>query len=138
VALVLRQHLRGGQLIRSLITGWVPALLLNLYLVLVLPRLVYLLVQVGVATRRSLCCVVPALPCWGLSLVVGARRLPGRWWTAVVVWGFGRELVTPRLGRLLVRVGVKGCFCPAERWDVSMRGGWTWGRRWCSGHVSSA
>ncbi|KAI8473306.1 MAG: hypothetical protein J3K34DRAFT_411580 [Monoraphidium minutum] len=31
--------------IRSLITGWLPALLLNLYLVLALPRLVYLLVQ---------------------------------------------------------------------------------------------
>lgn len=32
--------------IRSLITGWLPALLLNCWLVLVLPRLVYLLVQV--------------------------------------------------------------------------------------------
>lgn len=32
---------------RSLVTGWLPSLLLNLWLVMVLPRLVYLLVQVG-------------------------------------------------------------------------------------------
>jgi hypothetical protein len=31
--------------VRSFLTGWLPALLLNLYLVMVLPRLVYLLVQ---------------------------------------------------------------------------------------------
>jgi len=39
---------------RSLITGWLPALLLNLWLVLVLPRLVYLLVQVGVVDLEPL------------------------------------------------------------------------------------
>jgi hypothetical protein len=32
---------------RSIVTGWLPALLLNLWLVMVLPRLVYLVVQVG-------------------------------------------------------------------------------------------
>jgi hypothetical protein len=34
-----------GAFFRSVVTGWLPALLLNLWLVLVLPRLVYLIVQ---------------------------------------------------------------------------------------------
>jgi len=38
-------HSMIANFIRSLITGWLPALLLNGWLVLVLPRLVYLLVQ---------------------------------------------------------------------------------------------
>ena len=38
-------HSVVANFIRSLITGWLPALLLNGWLVLVLPRLVYLLVQ---------------------------------------------------------------------------------------------
>jgi hypothetical protein len=40
-------HSMIANFIRSLITAWLPALLLNAWLVLVLPRLVYLLVQVG-------------------------------------------------------------------------------------------
>jgi hypothetical protein len=53
--------------IRSLITAWLPALLLNAWLVLVLPRLVYLLVQVGA-------------PAGGPLLILGraARPPPGR------------------------------------------------------------
>jgi hypothetical protein len=42
--------------VRSLITGWTPALLLNLWLVMVLPRLVYLLVQ-----SEGLCISLSAL-----------------------------------------------------------------------------
>lgn len=41
---------RGSALpsfIRALITGWLPSLLLNLWLTMVLPRLVYLIVQVS-------------------------------------------------------------------------------------------
>lgn len=33
---------------RAFITGWLPSLLLNLWLAMIMPRLVYLLVQVGV------------------------------------------------------------------------------------------
>ena len=39
----------AASFIRSLMTGWIPSLLLNLWLVLVLPRLVYLLAQAEVA-----------------------------------------------------------------------------------------
>jgi hypothetical protein len=38
-------HSMLAPFIRSMITSWLPSLLLNLYLVLVLPRVVYLLVQ---------------------------------------------------------------------------------------------
>lgn len=39
---------------RAFIMGWLPSLLLNLWLGMVLPRLVYLVVQVGWATRQVL------------------------------------------------------------------------------------
>lgn len=41
---------------RAFITGWLPSLLLNLWLAMVMPRLVYLIVQV--------CDMLPGLSCW--------------------------------------------------------------------------
>jgi hypothetical protein len=41
---------------RSIVTGWLPALLLNLWLVMVLPRMVYLVVQVGLGAWGGLPC----------------------------------------------------------------------------------
>jgi hypothetical protein len=51
----------GGTLpsfLRAFITGWLPNLLLNLWLVMVLPRLVYLLVQVRRQARADVACLL--------------------------------------------------------------------------------
>lgn len=40
--------------IRAFMTGWLPSLLLNLWLAMVMPRLVYLIVQVGATSAERL------------------------------------------------------------------------------------
>lgn len=45
---------------RAFITGWLPSLLLNLWLAMVMPRLVYLIVQVGLS---------PLSACFSCSLL---------------------------------------------------------------------
>ena len=66
-------YCHGGSVIanfiRSLITGWLPALLLNLWLVLVLPRLVYLLVQV-----RMRGCVGGVCRVWVYNVCANVRE----------------------------------------------------------------
>ena len=73
--------------VRSLITGWAPALLLNLYLVMVLPRVVYLLVQ-SEASSYSLSALERRIGAvffyWDVFNVL---LQVGRWWASGWVMG---------------------------------------------------
>jgi hypothetical protein len=98
---------------RAFITGWLPSLLLNLWLVMVLPRLVYLIVQ----TEGS---------CFSLSAL--ERRIGA----VFFYWDIFNVFLQVRCGNCLLDIVLACLFCEVHcscRWgNREWHSQWVWSR----------